>query len=163
MEFILIKPDGYFFHIYNLFALIRTSSWWIKRLKICNWKTPYSCCSIFQLIAASRQSWITSCWRKYFVLVTCSTINIHQLISAQYCCRQDRSNKPLILNPLTKANASDELKSAKSQIMATVIIFIFLYFPLSIMPWFAFQTALLRFQNNKSWNVYNILILHWSK
>ena len=155
MEFILIKPDGYFFHIYNLFALIRTSSWWIK--------TPCSRCSIFQLIAASRQSWITSCWRKYFVLVTCSTINIHQLISAQYCCRQNRSNKPLILNPLTKANASDELKSAKSQIMATVIIFIFLYFPLSIMPWFAFQTALLRFQNNKSRNVYNILILHWSK
>ena len=155
MEFILIKPDGYFFHIYNLFALIRTSSWWIK--------TPCSYCSIFQLIAAPRQSWITSCWRKYFVLVTCSTINIHQLISAQYCCRQNRSNKPLILNPLTKANASDELKSAKSQIMATVIIFIFLYFPLSIMPWFAFQTALLRFQNNKSWNVYNILILHWSK
>ena len=161
MEFILIKPDGYFFHIYNLFALIRTSSWWIKRLKRCNWKTL---CSIFQLIAASRQSWITSCWRKYFVLVTCSTINIHQMISAQYCCRQERSNKPLILNPLTKANASDELKSAKSQIMATVIIFIFLYFPLSIMPWFAFQTALLRFQNNKSWIVHNILILlHWSK
>ena len=161
MEFILIKPDGYFFHIYNLFALIKTSSWWIKRLKRCNWKTF---CSIFQLIAASRQSWITSCWRKYFVLVTCSTINIHQMISAQYCCRQERSNKPLILNPLTKANASDELKSAKSQIMATVIIFIFLYFPLSIMPWFAFQTALLRFQNNKSWIVHNILILlHWSK
>ena len=48
-------------------------------------KATCSCCSIFELIAASRQSWITSCRRKRFVLVTCSTINIQQMISAQYC------------------------------------------------------------------------------
>ena len=32
-------------------------------------------------------------------------------------CRQNRGNKPLILSQLTKANASDELKSVKSQMM----------------------------------------------